>query len=614
MKSGSRERGFRTFALIAAVSGTWGLLVALTGGFAVDSAFVHFSSRSPRNASLVALLSAAIAWALAGPSRRHHWLTAARRRAMNWTAAVLRVVNGVSPRVAPGLAAAASVAVLMLGLLKGTHVAGGADSYGYASQADLWAHGTLQVDQPLMDEMTWPLAREAMAPLGYRPAIQGAAIVPVYGPGLPMVMGVFARVAGRPAVFYVVPAFGALAVWATYLMGSRLAGGAVGVAGAALLATSPAFLYQLMQPMSDVPAAAWWAFTLALLTFEAPAALLMAGLSAGAAILTRANLAPLLAVIGVALVAKATTRRGSRQAALFAVGVVPGCVAAALLNAHWYGSPFSNGYGSFHYLYQAANVWPNLAGYPRWLLDSETPVVLLALAAPFLLPRTAGVHEGARAPRATAVMWLAFVLTVFGCYAFYAPFDAWWYLRFLLPAFAPLTVLAAVGIATIAARVAGRARLLAVSALVAVIGWHGIRYAIDHATFHLREGEQKYVAVGQYIAARLPERGVFLAVQYSGSVRYYSGRLTIRFDLIDPKWLERAIDDLRRRGYHPYVLLDEDEEVSFRARFAADSPLGALDWPPIARLQRTPSVKIYDPAHARPPDGRLPVATDIIHD
>jgi hypothetical protein len=614
MHSGSRDRGFRTFAVIAAVSGTWAIAVTLTGGFAVDSSLIHFSSRSPRNASLIAALSAAIAWALAAPSRRRQWLTMTRRRAMDTAAGVLRVVDGVSPRLAPALAGAVSVAILILGLLKGTHVAGAGDSYGYASQADLWAHGTLRVEQPLMDEMKWPLAREALAPLGYRPAVQGAAIVPVYGPGLPMVMAVFARVAGRPAVFYVVPALGALAVWVTYLMGSRLAGRTVGVAAAALLATSPAFLYQLMQPMSDVPAAAWWALTLALLACQSPGAALMAGLCAGAAILTRANLAPLLAVIGAFLVAKVKTRRAAWEAALFAVGVLPGCVAAAVLNAHWYGSPITSGYGSFHYLYQTANVWPNLARYPRWLLDSQTPIVMLALAAPFLLPRTAGTDEGPASPRAIAAMWLAFVLAVFGCYAFYAPFDAWWYLRFLLPAFAPLTVLAAVAIVSLATRVAGRARVLVVSALVAVVGWHGVRYAIDHSTFRLRDDEQKYVAVGQYIAARLPERGVFLSVQHSGSVRYYSGRLTIRYDLIDPKWLDRAIDDLRRRGYHPYVLLDEDEEAPFKARFAADSPLGALDWPPVARLQRTPGVKIYDPAHALLPDSRRHEAVDVIRD
>jgi hypothetical protein len=38
---------------------------------------------------------------------------------------------------------------------------------------------------------------------------------------------------------------------------------------------------------------------------------------------------------------------------------------------------------------------------------------------------------------------LAFAAGVFCCYVFYTPFDAWWYLRFVLPAFPAIFVLAA---------------------------------------------------------------------------------------------------------------------------------------------------------------------------
>jgi Dolichyl-phosphate-mannose-protein mannosyltransferase len=612
MNNSARDRGFRVSRTLAALAGAWAMAVALTGGFAIDFPFIHLSSRNPRNATILAVVSAAIAWVLAPAFRRRQWLTTIRSRTVAVCEGVLSWVNGVSPRVAPVVAGAASVTILMIGLLKGAQVAAGSDGYGYASQADLWVHGMLRVEQPLMDQMTWPVARQAMAPLGYRPAVQGAAIVPVYGPGLPMLMAVFAWVAGRPAVFYVVPALGGLAIWATYLMGRRLAGRVVGVVAAILLATSPVFLFQLVQPMSDVPAACWWALTLALLLFASPAAAFTAGLSAGAAILTRANLAPLLGVIGAFLVWNATSRLAVRRAMLFAAGAVPGCATAAVLNAIWYGSAFKSGYGSFDYLYQAANLWPNVTRYPRWLLESQTPIVVLAIVAPFLLPRTAVSSETAGQPRKTAVMWLAFISAVLACYVFYAPFDAWWYLRFLLPAFGPLAVLTAVGIVSISTRVAGRARLLAVAAVVAVLGWHGVRYAIDHSTFMMKRGEQKYAAVGNYIATRMPERAVFLSIQHSGSARYYSGRLTIRFDWIDPKWLDRALDDLRSRGYHPYFLLEEFEEPQFRERFAADSPLGALNWPPIARLPRTPDVKIYDPAQAEHAAGGRQTAIDII--
>lgn len=613
----SAERASRALVIIAFASAAWAMAVAVTGGVGIESGPIRLTSRTPRNPAIIAALSAVLAWALATPARRRHWVS----RAQNACAAILRAVNALPPRLAPVLAAGVAGAVMIVALQKGTHVAGGADSYGYASQADLWAHATLRVEQPLMDQLPWPAAREALAPLGYRPAVRGSAIVPVYGPGLPMVMAVFERAAGRSAVFLAVPAMGALAVWATYLMGCRLAGRTVGVAGAVLLATSPVFLYQVVQPMSDVPAAAWWALTLALLAGERRGAALGAGVSAGLALLTRANLAPLFVVIGAYLAQAIRTDRSlagraAQRTILFAVGAIPGCLAVLALNTLWYGSPLDNGYGRFNYLYEASNVWPNLARYPRWLLDSQTPIVLLAFAAPALLRPKPGATDAAASSTVVASgfsltqawMWLAFSVSVLACYVFYAPFDVWWYLRFLLPAFPPMSVLTAAAIVAASGRLAGRARRLASAAVISAVAWHGVAYARDRSAFDLRDGELKYVAVGEYIARRLPEQAVLLSIQHSGSARYYSGRLTIRYDWIDPHALDAALDDLARLGYRAYFLLQDDEEPHFRARFAEHSRLGRLDWPPIARLRRSPGVKIYDPA------GRGPASTDIIDD
>ena len=79
--------------------------------------------------------------------------------------------------------------------------------------------------------------------------------------------------------------------------GAVLHGPLTGVVAALLLATSPIFLYQLLQPVSDVPAAAWWTLSLFLLTRAQRAAALGAGIAASMAVLTRPNLAPLLVVI-----------------------------------------------------------------------------------------------------------------------------------------------------------------------------------------------------------------------------------------------------------------------------------------------------------------------------
>src|SRR5437762_861290 len=79
--------------------------------------------------------------------------------------------------------------------------------------------------------------------------------------------------AGYCGAFLVVPLCGALTVAATYTLGRRLFD-AQGIAlwGAALVATSPVFLYQLMNAMSDVPVTAAWTLALALAAWNQPLA------------------------------------------------------------------------------------------------------------------------------------------------------------------------------------------------------------------------------------------------------------------------------------------------------------------------------------------------------
>src|SRR5438874_2420247 len=162
-------------------------------------------------------------------------------------------------RRAPRLVAAAlAMATLYAGVHWGSTIAGGADSYGYVSEAGLWLRGRLTIEQDLARQSPWPLAIETWAPLGYRAAPgRSDAIVPLYAPGLPLLMAAFQLAGGFCAAFLVVPIAGALTVWLTYVLGCRVFGApTVALGGALLLAASPIFLYQVMNPMSDVPAAA----------------------------------------------------------------------------------------------------------------------------------------------------------------------------------------------------------------------------------------------------------------------------------------------------------------------------------------------------------------------
>jgi hypothetical protein len=139
----------------------------------------------------------------------------------------------------------------------------------------------------------------------------------------------------------------------------------------------------------------------------------------------------------------------------------------------------------------------------------------------------------------------------------------------------------------------GRGALAAV--VVAAITWHTASLAFDRGAATVWEAEQRYAEAGAYVVSSLPERAALLAMQHSGSARFYSGRITVRYDFIERNDLDRVLGDLRRLGYQPYFLLDDAEEADFRRRFSGGSSSGALDWAPKATMHRG-IVRVYDPA------------------
>ena len=105
-----------------------------------------------------------------------------------------------------------------------------------------------------------PIVSRTFAELGYRPVGEAGdrAVVPTYSPGLPLLMAAAKLAGGQAAMFVVVPLLGAAMVWCTYRLGVRVTTPWFALLAAALVATSPPFLSQLVVPMSDVPAAAFW--------------------------------------------------------------------------------------------------------------------------------------------------------------------------------------------------------------------------------------------------------------------------------------------------------------------------------------------------------------------
>ena len=499
-----------------------------------------------------------------------------------------------SPRVT---VLATAVVVSALGGIFATRSAGGADAYGYVSQAtDLWQRGRLFVDQPFAAEVPWPRGRETFMPLGYQAVARDGvpSLVPIYSPGLPLIFAAVNGLAGFDAMYLVVPFFGGLLVLATYGIGRRLGSTGAGLIGAMLVAASPAVLFMLMPPMTDVPVAAAWAATFYLLTGGSARHALGAGLTGAVALLIRPNLAPLAAIAGLyylpPLFASATRGRAFRHGVLFSLGLLPGAVAVGFLNNTWYGSPFLSGYGRLSDLFGWAHLGPNLGRYLTWLVESQSPVALVGMAA--LLIPARWLWPGL-AERRRLVIAALFVYSTWAQYLAYLVFDAWWYLRFLLTAW-PF-MMAGVGAAAMAFwRPGGRLVRTAVAAGIATLLLFQVRVVGEVTIFNQWSGERRYIAVARMVQRFTPPNSVIFSMQHSGTVRYYGERMTLRYDQLDPAWFDRAVDWLADRGAPPYLLVEPWELPEVSARFAGARTLEKLEQPPLAIYEEPGRLFLFD--------------------
>jgi hypothetical protein len=586
------SRPCRILLIAAGLALLWAWTISFTGGFLVEIGWLRISSRNTQNPLLLTIVAFAAAWLL-GP-RRHR--TPTLMAELTWLAGAL---GNVFPRLTASqtrwlvalTAILIAVAVALFGIFRGAFVAGGPDPYGYVSQAHLWLAGIPRVELPDVGVLPDGVPLETLVPLGYRLGPDGVSLVPTYSAGFPMQMALMERLGPSGSMFYVMPLLAGVAVWMTYVLGNMIAGRVAGMIAALFLATSPAFVTQLTHmPMSDIPAMAWWAIALVLVPRSTWSSALVGGAAAGAAVLTRPNLAPLVLILGAFLVwdlfaKRVAPRVGIQRLLLFSAALVPACLAVAYLNNYWYGSALASGYGQLAGgLYQWNYFWPNIADFGRRIADSQSFLAFGAVAAPMFLSGNRGI----------LCMYSAFAIAVYLCYAFYVPLDTWWTLRFLFPAFPIVFVFLSAVILGATAFLPARSQWLAVLVLVCAITAHAIAFGRTTSSFDSTL-DWRYATAGRYIARQLPERGVFFAMLHGGSVRHYSGRLTVRWDVIPPALLETVIGHFQRQGYAPFLILDDGERELFVARFSGVTPLAALDWTPVATID---GVAIYDLARA----------------
>ena len=432
---------------------------------------------------------------------------------------------------------------------------GGADSYGYVSASRMIAAGHLLEPAPIAAWLSAPNRMALASPLGWTPSPDGSGIAPTFPIGVSAVMALFTAIGGAGAVFFVAPAMGLITLVLVYRLARDWYDAETGLFAAALVAWNPLFITYAKQPMSDVPAAMWVMLALFLAMRSNTLTAFAAGLAAGAAVITRPALLVAAALIPL------TSYRGESQRQRFvasSAGLAIGVLVTMAIQNHFFGSPFSTGYGSASNLFSVSHVGTNLGIFLRHGWTVVGPLFVPGLII--------GLFASRPEPRSRPLLIFAAVALP---YLFYLPFDHWETLRFLLPGLVPLTVVAADGLMHIARLPRKPPVTAAVTiACVAIVAGRSEILLGKSSVWEIASLEERYPLAGEWINVNTPQASVVLANQHSGSLRWYGKRQTIRWDFIAPEQLTTTVRDLQSHGATVYVALEGDEVEMFDRRFA----------------------------------------------
>lgn len=539
----------RLFLALAAGLFIVAVLLAVSGGFRVTAGGLRVSARSPLPATIAALTALASWYFLARQST-----SVSRDLDDAW-----QLLERRSSTVTLAIAIASG----LVAFVYATFAAAGADASGYLSEAKLLAEGRLSYRDTLASIIGgWQSG--LTSPLGWRPGAVEGWQSPTYPPGLPLLMAIAHWAGGTVAAASVVAVSAAIAVWATGMIAKHLAGGVAAITGALVLAVLPVFIFQSVQPMSDVPVTAAWmvCWWILLSRGDKPLGLsFAAGIACAIAVLIRPNLAPL------ALVPLVFVSTRVRHAVAFAVPVALAGLSLMWLQWQWYGSPLRSGYGTLSELFAVANIRPNVLFYTGAIV-STAPILLLAPIGAWLVRRDRW-----------AWALTTFAALVVAAYLFYAFFDHWAYLRFLLPALAIGSIFVGAVVAALVAGLPAAARAPVTFAVALAIAAVGIANARVLDAFALKDQHHRIVQLGGHLNTLIPSEAAIVAGEQSGSMRYYTGRPIVRWDAASPEDLTRALAALQTANRPVWFVLDAWELDPFRAKFGSVPP-AALDWPP----------------------------------
>lgn len=442
-------------------------------------------------------------------------------------------------------------------------VAAGADSGGYFNSARLLTEGRFTTPMRTVPEYH-PSVPAPYIPLGYIQEDGTAILKPTYPIGLPMHYAASSLIAGWYWGPLFVGVLGAMA--AVYFCFGCLRAFNVDVplafAGAAALAISPMFLFSSFVPMSDTIATAWC--TVAVLAAIRARVSWKWAIACGAAFSVAVLVRPTNAILLPTLALLLWNWRNLLGAFL---GGIPGALWLGFYNRVMYGSPLRSGYGSIFEAFGWAELNPSLHNYLDtlpWVLPLVFPAILLV---PFLPWKERGRELSA------LVLWcLSFA-------AFYAFYDvtklAWWYLRFLLPAFPAIVLLGTIGVQGLVRRfgsVSPAALNWAAASLVVVVSlWTSVHWCKLRHVMLMKPYQQPYVVSCEWAQKNMPKNALVACMQTSSAFYFYTDFPILRWDQVLPEDRER-LETLLRDAHRPvYAVLfpfEQDDAIKQRLPWA----------------------------------------------
>lgn len=472
-----------------------------------------------------------------------------------------------------------------------TDAAGGSDSSGYLSSARLLASGRLQTVLRVPAEFgpQSGVDRLFFTPFGFYPYIDDLALPPTYPVGLPLHFAAASKLLGWHFGPIFIETAGALAALCfCYLAARELRlSPALAAAGAVALGACPIFIFTSIQPLSDTLATTW-ALASVLTALRARRHVGWAA-ACGAAFAVAVLVRPTNSVLLPALVV--FLGLNWRRLALFAAGGIPGAIWQGYYNHTLYGGALRSGYGSIDTAFGTAYVPAALLDFARWLaLLLPAVLLLLPLAAPF-------VREFRNRFLVGLAVWFGAVIALFACVSF--SHEAWWSLRYIMPAVPALILAALLGLEALARRfpVSRRPALLTAAAaclaLWAIAG--SVYWTKKFGVFYVKGYEQAYADSALAARATFPKGSLVLSGATCGALYTYTDFAILRGDMIDtPRFARFAA--LAHAAGRPVCALffDSEEKAALQERCPGE-------WKRVATVRNLGLWRLTPPTIAPPP-------------